>query len=320
MIKRHRRFILSLLVGVALLFGVSRFINLATTLERFEDYPWPDLWLVMLFSLGYYLLKALRWHYFLGVIDIRLPLHKSVLVYLAGQWFAFTPAGEFVRAYLLTAYGYSFGRGSAAVAVQVIFDFLSLALLGSISVFRYHELAGVVLPFTGFFILAVLAFAYGPLIVHRGHAAEELAMNTLHARWARFYDRCRRLLAPRCLAMGTALGLIAVVDGSLILFQVSQGYQIQVDVAQSAYVFSLSQLLGGLSMIPHGLGAIEASSIVLFQYAGVDTANAASAVILFRLATVGFSLLLGGLSLLALRTPLGRCEPGQTGRAIMNSS
>lgn len=309
MLSKHRRFIIALLIGIALLLGVTRFINLATTLERFNDYPWVNIWVVLLLSFGYYVIKALRWHYFLGIIDIRLPWRRSLLVYMSGQWFAFTPAGEFVRAYLLTSYGFSFGRGSAAVAVQVIFDFLSLALVGSITVLRYHELARVVLPFTAVLILAVLIFAYGPALVHRSNSAIGVSGNSLGARWARFYEHSQRLLAPKPLAAGLVLGLIGVVVGALVLFEVSEGYQIQADVGQSAYVYSLSQLAGGLSMIPHGLGAIEASSIVLFQHAGVDTTNAASAIILFRLATVGWSLVLGGVSLLALRTPLAGPMP-----------
>ncbi|OGO04696.1 MAG: hypothetical protein A2Y60_07550 [Chloroflexi bacterium RBG_13_54_9] len=58
---RHRfRFILSLLVGMALLMGVSEFVNLAPALEKFDEYPWSWLWIVLALSLGYYQLKALR--------------------------------------------------------------------------------------------------------------------------------------------------------------------------------------------------------------------------------------------------------------------
>lgn len=304
------RFVLGLLIGVALLFAVTRFINLASTLERFDDYPWSKLWIALVLSLGYYLLKALRWHYFLRVIDIRLPLRRSVLVYLAGQWFAFTPAGEFVRAYLMTGYGFSFSRGSAAVAVQVLFDFLSLALVGSFSVLRYRDMATMVLPFTAILMAGILAFAYSPLIGwERRFSFAAGAGRLLGAPWRSFYQYSLLLLGWRSLLIGLALGLPAVVVAAAVLEEISRGYQISVSLSQSAYIYSLSHLAGGLSMLPHGLGAIEGSAVALFHYAGIDTADAATAIVLFRLSTVGLGIILGAGSLLLLRTPFAGPVP-----------
>src|SRR3989304_3439837 len=92
---RHRfRFVLSLLIAASLLFGVTRCIDLATALRRFDDYPLPNLGIVLLLSLGYFVLKALRWLFLLTLLNINLPLRRSILLYLAGQWFAVAPAGE----------------------------------------------------------------------------------------------------------------------------------------------------------------------------------------------------------------------------------
>ncbi|MBI2862061.1 MAG: flippase-like domain-containing protein [Chloroflexi bacterium] len=299
------RYILGLLLGISLLFAVARFVNLATALDRFDEYPWSQLPFVLLLSLGYFLLKALRWQYFLRAISIQVPLRRSVLIYLAGQWFAFTPAGEFVRAYLLTAYGFSFSHASAGVAVQVLFDILSLAVIGSISVFWYRQQAILILAFTAVLIVGILVFVYVPLTIRTG--GSRLASgrwSVLGASWGSLYQYSRQLLSWKTLLVGLALGLLAVVVGAVVLLEVSHGYEIAMDLSQSAYIYSLSQLAGALSSLPHGLGAIEGSSIALFHYAGVDTSFAASAVILFRLCTVVWGLILGGISLLVLRTPL----------------
>ncbi|MBI4319895.1 MAG: flippase-like domain-containing protein [Chloroflexi bacterium] len=303
--RRLVRFVLGLLVGMALLFAVARFINLATALEKFEDYPWPQLGVVLALSLVYYLLKALRWHYFLSVVDIRLPLRRSLLIYIAGQWFAITPAGEFVRAYLLKMDGFSFSRGSAVVTAQVLFDFLSLAIVGSVSVFWYHEMAVVILPFTVALAVGILAFAYGPTLGEgRWLPFVGGRKRFLGKSWEDFYLHSRHLLGWTPLAIGLAYALPTVLAGAAVLFWVSQGYQIDLSFGQSAYIYSVSQLVGALSMLPHGLGAIEGSSVALFTYVGADAAYAASAVALFRLCTLGWGLVLGGVSLLVLRTPL----------------
>ena len=311
--RRTFRYVFSLLVAIALLFAVSRFVDLAHAGEEFEEYPWSQLSTVLALSLAYYLIKALRWHYFLSVVGIRMSWRRSVLVYLAGQWFAITPAGEFVRAYLLARYGFSFARGSAVVAIQVLFDFLSLALVGSITLLWHQQLATLVLPFTAALILGTLALAYVPLLT-RGKHLPFLAGRgaSLRVRWLSFYRDTRQMLGWNPLLVGLALGLAAVAMGALVLLKVTDGYQIAADFGQSAHIYSLSQLVGGLSMLPHGLGAIEGSAIALFHYAGVDTAHGASAIALFRLATVGWSVVLGGVSMLLLRTPLAGPIPLDT--------
>ncbi len=298
------RYILSLLVGVALLFGVTRFINVAHAVDEFTEYPWGNLGWVLALSLGYYLLKAIRWHYLLNVLDQHIGWRRSILVYLAGQWFAFTPAGEFVRAYLLMGYGCSFSRGSAAVTAMIVFDFLSLALVASFSVARFHHrLAFLVLPFTLLLMAAILAFAYAPQLT-RGRRLPVIARLSQSTRLGPFFEFSRQLLAWQHLLVGIVLGVTAVIAGSAVLNETSAGYDIPEGLGQAAFVYSLSQLVGGLSLLPHGLGVIEGSSIALFGYAGIDTTHAASAIALFRLCTVGWSLILGGISLVLLRTPL----------------
>jgi len=79
-------------------------------------------------ALLYYVLKALRWHYYLRVAGIYVPLRRSMAAYLAGQWFTFTPAGELMRAYLLGA-GDRFSLVAPTVVMQAVVDFASFALL-----------------------------------------------------------------------------------------------------------------------------------------------------------------------------------------------
>ncbi len=110
----------------------------------------------------YYVLKGLRWHYYLRVVDVEVTLRRSLAAYLAGQWFTFTPAGELMRAYLLGA-GTEFSRVAATVVVQVVTDFVSLALLATLMVPFYPALASVVLPVTTPLLLTAAMVATPPL-------------------------------------------------------------------------------------------------------------------------------------------------------------
>jgi uncharacterized protein (TIRG00374 family) len=303
--NKRFRLVLMILVGLALLLAGARFVDMASTLDEADDYPWFNLGPVLLLSLAYYLLKALRWHYYLSVIGIHLPLRRSVLTYLAGQWFALSAAGEFVRVYLLSPYGYSFTQASATISVQVLLDLLSLAVVASIAALWFGGVAVLVLPFTALLVAIIAAWLYARRI-----AGWKWFPSALYSKvagwipWSEFYDISHQLLRWRPLVMGSVLGILGVLIGSAVLFIISHDHGIAINVGQSTYIYTLSQLAGTLSMLPLGLGAVEASSVALFGYVGVFTGHALAAVVLFRLCTAGWGLLLGGLSLLSLRTPL----------------
>jgi uncharacterized membrane protein YbhN (UPF0104 family) len=63
----------------------------------------------------------------------------------------------------------------------------------------------------------------------------------------------------------------------------------------------MTQLLGGLSPLPQGLGVAEGSGTVLLGYLGIDPGLALAAILLSRGAVLGFSVVLGLLALVALR-------------------
>lgn len=306
------KLVLGLLVSVALIFAVSRYANLTQAAQRLDDFQWGYLPLVLGAVLGYYLLKGLRWHFFLRAVGVSLPLGASLLVYLSGQWFAFSPMGEFVKAYLLRRYGVDFGQASMTVVMQVMVDFLSLALLGSLTLIWYPGLSYVVLPFS-----AVLFGGVG--LMHQGWLWGRLdrwqrptgMLRRLGVSWDGILRDTCALTRGRPMLLGLALGIPTTLLGSATLLLVAVGYAAPVDLAQSTFVYSLSQLLGAMSMLPHGLGAVEGSSMALFDQVGVeDAAQAAAVIALFRLASLVWGVGIGGLALLAL--PLLHVRPAVT--------
>lgn len=303
--RKRFLFFMGLFLGIGLIFAVIKVAGLAGALHESIEFPWQNLAPVLSLSLLYYLLKALRWHYLLTVVGIRLPLRRSILTYLAGQWFAFSPAGEFVRAYLLVPFGYSFTRTSAVVSMQVILDLLSLAIVASVAVAWFRDLALLVLPFTVIMAAIVLALRYGShLTGAKWFPLTPFSRIAAWKPWSSFFETSLKLLTGKTLLLGSALGITVTLIGALILYRISLDYEVSITPGESVYIYAISQLVGALSMLPHGLGAVEGSSVALFHLAGEDAVHAAAAIILFRLCTLGWGLFLGAASLLSLRTPL----------------
>jgi uncharacterized membrane protein YbhN (UPF0104 family) len=278
---------------------VRRFLDLQEFLATLSAFERAYLVPILLLALSYYLLKALRWHYYLTLVGVRVSLRRSASAYLAGQWFTFTPGGELVRAYLLGA-GAAFAPIAATVIVQALLDFASLALVATVAVGFYPVLAPVVLPVTLPLLGTMALLATPPL-------REWLAAGPL-TRWLKRRGRWEvlgsafQLLGPRPTAVGLLLGVPTVLVGGLALYLAGVAIRLpRWDVVQAEGVYALSQLLGGISPLPQGLGVTEASGTALLGYLGLDPAEALAAVVLYRAAVLGFSALLGLLGFLQLR-------------------
>jgi uncharacterized membrane protein YbhN (UPF0104 family) len=266
------------------------------TLATFEP-----VYLAPILSLGlvYYLLKALRWHYYLREAKLRVPVQRSVAAYMAGQWFTFTPAGELMRACLLGA-GVEVSLVAPTVVAQAIADFVSLALVATVVVPLYPELAPVVLPVTVPLLTTVAMLAFPPL--------REYASSWRLVRWLASGKRremvgsAAHLLGPRPMGVGVLMGIPAVLAGGLSLYYAGRAVGLpNWNPLHAEGVYAIIQLLGGLSPLPQGLGVTEGSGTLLLSYLGVDPAEALAAIVLFRAAILGFSAVVGLLAFFVLR-------------------
>jgi glycosyltransferase 2 family protein len=77
------------------------------------------------------------------------------------------------------------------------------------------------------------------------------------------------------------------------------------------FVFAVSSLIGVLSMLPGGIGAVEAGLAGQFVgVAGLSAGLAVALTLLIRLATLWFATLVGTVGLFAVRALLGNASPG----------
>ena len=74
----------------------------------------------------------------------------------------------------------------------------------------------------------------------------------------------------------------------------------------SVFNYTAANVLGGLSMLPGGLGAAEGSMAALLHGQGLATADASSITLVIRAATLWFSVLFGVFALPFVARWLGR--------------
>jgi len=244
-----------------------------------------------------YVLRYVRWEYYLRALDVRLPRLPSVAIFLVGFALSITPgkAGELGKAWLVRELGGGPARRVVPVVLcERIVDLLAMVLLialGSITYAggRLYAWVGVIL-FVGMIALisserAMTRFLQWasrlPAVGDRIHMAEEV------------WDRARQLLRPDRLLVAVVLSVVAWGAEGIGCYLVLLAYSTEVSWLAAVFTYSFSTLIAALSMLPGGLLAAEGSLTALLDLQGLSLAEASAATMVIRVATLWFAVVLG---------------------------
>jgi glycosyltransferase 2 family protein len=298
--------VLLLVVVFAVFSLVGDVRSLGASLASFH---YPALAAALGLVLGNYLIRFVRWQYYLSVIGARVPVGLSGLVFVSGFVMSVTPGkmGEVFKSLLLHEYeGVSVARTAPVVVAERLLDLVALVVLVSIGSAAFEH--GRAIAVLG--ALVVLAIVLGctvrPLaelvfrLLERVGPARKLVPKLREA-----YDSLQALTRPRPFLVG---GVYALAGWALeccatyVLVGGFPGASVSWDGATFSY--AAGTLAGALAMLPGGLGVAEAGMSGLLRAAApaLPLATAAAATILVRLSTLWFGVGLGGLGLLVLRS------------------
>ncbi|MDH4100713.1 MAG: flippase-like domain-containing protein [Nitrospirota bacterium] len=293
----RKKIIASLGLGIAV-FGVLAFYgNYQQTVRAFQGFDWAYLPAILFLAFLNYLLRFLRWEYYLAIIGLRVNRWESLLVFFSGLAMSVTPGkvGELLKSYLLKELsGAAISRTAPVVVAERVTDFVAIVALSAfgVVVFGYGTSALIA---SGLLIVALLAiissrslFMKLVAIVHRMPVLSRVAPRLETA-----YESARGLLAPGPLAWATIIGVASWFAECYGLYLVFKGFGVSVSVFSATFVYAFSTLVGALTMLPGGLGATEGSMTGLLVYTGVATPIAVAATFIIRVCTLWFAVLLG---------------------------
>ena len=124
-----------------------------------------------------------------------------------------------------------------------------------------------------------------------------------------FHASSNELLAARPLLVGTVISFLSWGLECLAVYLCAVGLSADVSFLLVVFVFATSSLIGVLSMLPGGIGAVEAGLAVQFRVlAGLSDGLAGALTLVIRLATLWFATLVGIVGLFAVRALLGNAS------------
>ncbi len=252
-------------------------------------------------SLVNYALRFGRWHLYLKWMGFTVPPLRNARFFLASFAFTATPGklGEAIRSVFLRPFGVPYRSSLAALFVERLLDLAAALLFAVLGVLAYSR-------YSLFVLVPVLGISL-TLCVLNSRRLRAALRTRLPARATSLLDA---LDEATVLSRGSRLlpGLLFSVVGwgaealgfSLIL----RFMGLELPLLTSVGIYGLAITVGALSFLPGGIGGTEAVMIVLLGVAGVSTADAGAATILFRFGTLWFAVILGLLMLPGLERGL----------------
>lgn len=311
--KRLLALVIFSVVVFALVGLVGRIDEVITALLSIQWY-WV-LPVMMGLSLLNYVIRYMKWQYFLRRIDVSLSHSDSFSIFLAGFTLTTTPGkiGEAIKGYFIRDIdGTPIAKTVPVVVSERVTDLLALVLLAligfGIGVNTDDQLL-TVLMLGGVVLLAAVVLSQktfyqkilkrftsiGPLKRFQDHIGdiENTMMQTLGPKplvlstaisipgW---FMECLELWLLLSLLSGA--GLPSLAPASLIL------------LLQATFVHATASIIGAVSFLPGGVGTYEATSVALITLLlGMPIAQAGAATILIRVVTLWFSVIVGFIAL-----------------------
>lgn len=248
----------------------------------------PDVWCFLIAcSFLNYILRAFRWSLLVRQVVRDLSFPFLMVLYLFGFLFSASPGkiGEIFRCYLLSGYSVPYFRSFSIFLFERMSDLVVVCCF-VLFIFAFEYWVYV------FFVVAFLSLLV--VIIFKIHLLLPIFRWLVH-----FFEGVQGQLLQVTsfsnLLMALLLGVVAWMMQGFVLFKLLLEFGVELSVLTVVGVYALSLLLGALSMLPGGIGAVELSLVVILIGLGVPEEVAVTCSLLTRVFTLWLSIFVGGM-------------------------
>jgi uncharacterized protein (TIRG00374 family) len=328
--KIRSRLLISMLFGIVVFAGLLAYGDFQKVGGDLKDFRWELMPLILLVTCGNYLLRFVKWEYYLRQIGVSgLRRIDSFLIYFSGLGMTVTPGkiGEWLKSYLLKeVHGTSVTKSAPILLAERLTDSLGLLIIAG---------TGVVVFGNGTWPIVVL-IAVGSVAAigvsrHRpaSHALLRFAARLPLAgrfvpHFEEFYESTYVLMNPRGIALMTVLSVGSWFFEVLAFYLTLVGLGVSAGpdtLFKAAFILPIATLAAAVLLTPGGLGVAETGIASLSQeLLDMGKGAATAGTLIVRIATLWFGVLLGLAMFAILTHRLGKqgktLESGPEGGAL----
>lgn len=296
-----------------------KYINGDAFLKAMQQFNGAYAPLICLLSIGYVLIKG--WRFTTMMREITTVSRGVILrAYVAGQACTLLPGGMAARAGILEQVGIPAAETAAPIAISSLTDQAMFLLCTLVAALWFEEARKpVLILLTGLTVVSVLLGLEASRTWFLRLVERLMGRLKMRDHWQEFLGSLRQVATPRILLGGLVNTALAFVCMIVALHLAMRGVgAASVSPTTLLLAFTLPTMLGRISAMPGGVGITEAGMVgILDQSPGVSLDQAAAAVTVFRLGTVLFAALVGGLVYLlawrGTREAQGEAAPAAAG-------
>jgi len=218
--------------------------------------------------------RFVRWQFLLRSLSIRIPTKSSLSIFLASLFGILTPAyvGEIVRGWFLKR---KFGTPmKISTSVWVIERLLDVTALATIGLFTANVL------WVRIVMLLIIAGSW--------------TLGFLAGKFVKYFDMpqdfIKKIFSGRVLLLSFVMSLIAWLPTALLISVAANAMDKWVTPLIGMHIYSTATVLGGITLMPAGVGAMGSSAILQLQNLGFELNDCIAIVSIVRLTSTGASL------------------------------
>ena len=290
-INKNRIFISILLITLFYIIFIfySDFDKIKTNYQNFYILYFLPVLPILFFSM---FCRSLVQRYLLKNMNIQISIKSSFLIFLGGYSMIMTPGGVglIIKSYLIQKkYGHKISKSIPLVFAERFYDILAVEIIILSTLFLFFSKTSVILSillgigigiailfikvkkFNSFFLSIITKLK----IIDDEQNSKELFLETIQKLFKiKFFIKISIII--------TALTFFE----GIIIFLSFQIFNIDIGYIESVQVYYTSMLLGALSLLPAGIGAIESLFVFLLSEKNISLDLATSTILFIRFITI----------------------------------
>lgn len=310
--KIRQRIFISIAIAAIIYLGFVIYVDYEKLISSFIKFNWLLLPVLLVLSLGNYIVRFFKWEYYLRIIQVRINRVDSFSIFMSGLIMSVTPGkmGELLKSYLIKqVISTPISKTAPIVLAERATDFLSLTIMALIGAYIFDYGKNVAIIIGIFLILGVIIFSNKTIFITLTNIISRINFISKYAdKIQSAYDSSSRLLAIRPLLLMILVSTISWGFECIGYYIILKNFELNVSVVWSFFSYSFSTIVGAVSMLPGGLGVTEGSLTLMVFQKGLAENDAVATTFIIRVVTLWFAVLVGAISLLIYQKRFGKLE------------
>lgn len=292
-----RKLLISIILGLVVVFAMGVFSDFGKLLDSLRSFNYCYLPIILLLAPANYLLRFIKWNYFLKHLGIKIETGLNLKIFLSGLGMTVTPGkvGEFIKSYLIKeTEGIPVSVTSPVVVAERLTDIISMIILAAIGTLTFSYGRGILVGTAIFVAVLIFFIRYKPFAKVCIRLLKRLPLlKKVGSQIDLFYNSTYELMSLKSLVFSVAIGTISWGFEGLIVYLALKGFNSPISMLSAIFTISFSTIIGAVSMLPGGLFVAEGSIMGILISRGVSKGIASGATIITRFSTLWLGVAIG---------------------------